>query len=425
MATTARPEPVHLTDLVRPTFSHAAQEILDLARPVGADLHLDVDGLLDTARRETGLDDFGRDTFREPLGVLVDAFENEGDLSDFGRVSTHTLLVGALKNRLLVEDLLRRHPEIHDLEVRAPIIIAGLPRTGTTHLHHLLAADPRLRSLPYWESLEPVLDPREGLGPDGEDPRLARTDAAVDFLDLTLPYFNRMHEMTTWHIHEEIQLLAMSCSTMLFDTTAPMSSWRNYYRAADQIPHYDYLKTILKVLQFTRGGDRWVLKSPQHLEQFTAVRQVFPDATVVVTHRDPVSVTASMATMVAYTSRLSHDVVPVTRIADYWADLLDDMLTSCAENREVLGENSTDVRFDRFMADDLGTVERIYELAGLPLTLQAREAMTDYIDGHPRGRHGRVVYDFDDLGLDPADLRHRFADYVERFGVMIESTGTT
>jgi hypothetical protein len=414
------PEPVRLTDLVHPQVSAEVRATMDAGAELAAGLTYDLDRLAEQASAETGLEDFGDDLFRAPLTILGEALETEGGMTPFGRLVTCNQLLQSLKNRLLIADLLKRHPEIHDLEVRAPIMIAGLPRTGTTHLHNLLAADPRLRSLPYWESLEPVLAPSEEPNPGEPDPRPARTDAAVDFISLMLPYFERMHEMTTDHVHEEIQLLATSGSTMLFDTIAPMPSWRRWYRAADQTPHYEDLKTILKVLQFTRGGDRWVLKSPQHLEQFEAIRRVFPDATVVVTHRDPVAVTLSMTTMIAYTSRLTHDPVPVEAIGRYWTELLAEMLTTCAETREALGENAVDVHCDRFMADDLGVVRNLYALADQPFDDDTERAIRAYVDTHPRGRHGQIIYDFDDVMLDPAELRERFAPYVERFGVTVE-----
>ena len=231
-----------------------------------------------------------------------------------------------MKNRLLIEDLLRRHPEILEERIVAPIVICGLPRTGTTHLHNLMSADPALRSLPYWESLEPVLAERERPAPGAPDPRRERTEMALSFLDAAMPYFKRMHEMTVEHAHEEIQLLAIDFSTMLFETTAPMPMWRDAYLARDQRPSYAYLRRVLQVLQWLRGGTRWVLKSPQHLEQFPALVDTFPDATFVVTHRDPVSVTASMVTMLAYTARLTRDRVDVEGIGHYWADRLERML---------------------------------------------------------------------------------------------------
>jgi len=275
-----------------------------------------------------------------------------------------------------------------------------------------------LRSLPYWESLEPVPTPGEATGPDGEDPRIVRAEGGVTFLDLAMPHFKRMHEMTTWHVHEEIQLLAIDFSTMLFDTMAPMPSWREYYLAHDQTPHYEYLKTVLKVVQYLRGGERWILKSPQHLEQFGPLVSTFPDATVLVTHRDPVSVTVSMATMISYAARLSLDPVDPVAIGAYWADRLDTMLTACVRDRAVLpAGQSMDVRFDDFMADDLGMVRHIYELADQPLPNESEAAIATYLDEHRRDRFGKVIYDPAPLGLDPADLRERFGPYIDRFGL--------
>jgi len=127
--------------------------------------------------------------------------------------------------------------------------------TGTTHLHNLMSADATLRSLPYWESLEPVLPESEQPAPGEPDPRIARTAVALDFVNTTMPYFKRMHEMTVDHVHEEIQLLAIDFSTMLFETTSAMPSWRDYYLTHDQTPHYEYMRTVLKVLQWLRGGE--------------------------------------------------------------------------------------------------------------------------------------------------------------------------
>jgi hypothetical protein len=377
---------------------------------------------MQAAADESGLDDFGPTDFVHRLDVLCRAMRDEGGFNGAGVLQQHTFLVGLLKNRLLIEDLVRRHPEILDERIEAPIIICGLPRTGTTHLHNLMSADPALRSLPYWESLEPVLAERERPAPGEPDPRLARTDMALSFLNTAMPYFNRMHEMTVDHTHEEIQLLAIDFSTMLMETTAPMPTWRDYYLSHDQRRSYAYLVKVLKVLQWLRGGTRWVLKSPQHLEQFPALRETFPDATYVVTHRDPVSVTASMVMMLAYSARLTRDKVDVVGIGTYWADRLVRMLHACAEDHDVLPAAQTiDVHFDEFMADDMAMVGRVYELAGQPMDDASNAAMAAFMDAHPRGKYGAVVYDLAEFGLDPAERRKALSFYTDRFGVSLES----
>jgi hypothetical protein len=416
------PAPVRIDDLAEPRFSDDARAILDVMEDAGSGLTLDPASLMGTVATETGLDDFGPDDFVERLGVLCRAMREEGGFNGAGVLQQHVFISGLLKNRLLLEDLVRRHPEILEERIVAPIIICGLPRTGTTHLHNLMAADPALRSLPYWESLEPVLAESERPAPGAPDPRMERTEAALAFLHSALPYFDRMHEMTVDHAHEEIQLLAIDFSTMLFETTAPMPTWRDYYLAHDQAPSYAYLRKILKVLQWLRGGTRWVLKSPQHLEQFPALVDTFPDATFVVTHRDPVSITASMVTMIAYTARLTRDRVDLEGMGRYWADRLQRMLRRCAAERDVLPADRTiDVRFDEFMADDLAMVGQIYELAGQPLDDRARTSMAAFMAEHPRGIHGTVVYDIGEFGLDPAERRAALAFYSDQFGVTLES----
>jgi hypothetical protein len=195
-----------------------------------------------------------------------------------------------------------------------------------------------------------------------------------------------------------------------------MPTWRDYYLSTDQTHTYRYLKRVLKVLQFLRGGDRWVLKSPQHLEQFGPLSTVFPDATFVVTHRDPVSVTASLTTMMTYLARLNLETVDPKVIGGYWADRLETMLRACVQDRELLpADRSIDVRFNEFMADDVGMVERIYALAGQPFTDDVKAAMDAFMATHPRGKHGGVVYDLAEFGVDPAERRQALQFYIDRF----------
>ncbi len=415
-----RPAPVAI-DLAHPSFPPEIAELRASVAPMAEGLEFTADGVMAAAAAETGLDDFGEgaDGCVERLGVVMAALDTEAGLGAFGRISCHAQISQHVRNRLLVTDVWRRHPEIEEVELTAPIIIGGLPRTGTTHLHNLLASDPALRSLPYWESLEPVppLD-EQGSWPWPTQPRRDRCTAGLDVVNTALPHFRRMHEMTTEHVHEEIQLLALDMSTMLLETMAPMPSWRDYYLAHDQTPHYRYGRKVLQTLQWARGGRRWVLKSPQHIEQFPAMLAAFPDATFVVTHRDPVAVTLSMSTMITYASWMALDPVEPDRLAGYWADRIETMLRTCAEERSVLPDDRTiDVRFDEFMADDVAMIERIYAVADQPFDTGVRAAFDAYMTDHPRGRHGTVAHDPEQLGLDLDERAEALAFYRDRFGV--------
>ena len=418
-----RPGTIRL-DLADPQFSPDVAEMFAGAAAFAPMLPLEFDAVHAAAIEQLGggFTDFGAQhhgDYREALTWLLESLRTEAGLSGMGHVSLHTQIVGMLKNRLLLADLVGRHPEIRDIPIERPIIIVGQPRTGTTHLHNLLAADPGLRSLHYWESQQPVPIPAEvGIEPD---PRLERCGMGLAFLDLALPEFKRMHEMTVDHVHEEIQLLANSFSTMLFETMATMPSYREWYRSTDQTPHYEYMKLQLQAMTFLRGGDRWLLKSPQHLEQLPVLNGVFPDAVVLITHRDPVPVTTSLLTMLGYTARLQVEAVDLHKIGSYWAERNAQMIESCQRDRATVPVTRTmDVIFHEFMADDLSTVGDIYELADQPLDDRARAAQADYLAHHLRDRHGKVVYDFEQFGVDPASLRSRFEPYVERFGVRRE-----
>jgi hypothetical protein len=409
--------------------------ILDLGRPVLTDLQrmaidamsqrpvaLREDVVLAAASKQTGLSDFGSPDFLSRLRVWLAAADEDAELGPLGRRMIFANCVRTLANRLRVEDLLKRHPEIQDIEIRAPIIIAGLPRSGTTHLVNLISADVRLRSLPYWESLEPVPDPTERAGPGEEDPRLTRCREAYEQQDALMPLLRAMHPMPPEHVHEEIELQELDFSTYNLEWYARVPRWRDFYLSYDQTPHYEYLKKVLKVLQWQRGPDRWILKSPQHMEQLGALYRVFPDATVVLTHRDPVSVIQSAITMLAYGDRVRRMRVDLKAVADYWIDRIERLLRACVRDRELLpASHSIDVLFHEFMADDVAIVARIYELAGLEMTASVRDRLDLFLAENRRGRHGRMIYDLaGDFGIAPAALRRRFDFYCQRFPVRAE-----
>jgi len=405
---------VQLDDLAEPKFSPEAEQIRDMMATLAADCPLDADALHARAIADTGLDDFGPDDYRERLDVYLAALHDIDGMHAPGIVNFFGQLSQWLKNRLLLTDLLTRHPEIHNVELLPPVVIAGLPRTGTTHLHNLLGATPSFRTLPYWESFEPFpLPSEEGIEPD---PRAARMDIAVTMMNTLMPHFALMHEMTTEHVHEEIQLLANDFSTMFMETLAYVPRWESYYLAHDQTSTYEYLATQLKALQFLRGGRRWLLKSPQHLEQLPVLDKVFPGVAVVCTHRDPVPVAISMVAMLAYTARTHRSPVPVEDIAAGWIDRLELMLAALVGDRDVIPPGrSIDVSFDDFMADQLGVAEQVYGLVGEPMTDEVRAAMAEYLGGHQRGRLGKVLTSCEMFGLNEDDLRERFAPYVSRF----------
>jgi hypothetical protein len=412
-------EAIHIDDLAGPRLPFALRALNALGGPIARwVVSLDPGDLLAAACARTGMHDYGDPSFREPLAVLLEAFERDADLSALGRISARGLVLQLLANRLRIEDLFRRHPEIEEERIERPIIIAGLPRTGTTHLHNLISQDPSLRSLPYWESLEPVPDPREDCAAHGRDPRVVRCEKALAMVHRVMPLFPLMHEMTADARHEEIQLLAIEFSTMLFESSYYVPSYADWYKRSDQRPAYRYLRRCLQALQWLRGPKRWVLKSPQHLEQQAALIEIFPDATFVQTHRDPLRITASLCTMIAYGSRMNARRVDPAAVGRYWAARTEDLLRGSITGRAALPlAQVIDVHFRQFMKDDVATAERVLDFAGHPVSDDARAAIRAFMDANPRGRHGTIDYRLEDVGLDAAERRAALRFYRDYFDV--------
>ena len=418
-------EDIHITDLGRPELTEQQQGAVSYGESLTIDLT--PDSILQEARQTTGLEDFGAEDFLERLALLCDEWGSDDDLLSLGRLSLRNKLLQHAKSRLLIQDVLTRHPEIHDIKIAAPIIVAGLPRSGTTHLLNLMAADQRLRSLPLWESYEPVPMPGEGMLDNGVDPRYQRCDDQWQMMQSLSSLLAIMHPMNPDHIHEELELMGPDFASYNYEWLSVSPRWRDHYYATDQTPHYEYMKTVLKILTWQDGDTtgehtRWVLKCPQHLEQLTVLHQVFPDATVAITHRDPVSVIQSAATMLAYGQRTSRKRVDLDGLINYWSDRVVHLLRACVRDRHIIpARQSIDVPFHVFMADDLAMVEKIYQQAGLEMTDDARGQLCNYLQEHPRGKHGRIVYNLrEDFGVEPAQLRSSFDFYFDRFPVQVE-----
>lgn len=417
----ARPDDIRISDLASPELTPIQMKIMEAAG--GMSVEFTEEAVLAAARKATGLSDFGNDDFRERLAIWLQAVDEDELLGPVGRIGVFRDITRYATNRLRFEDLLRRHPEILEIEIERPIIIAGLPRSGTTHLLNLIAADRRLRSLPYWESIEPIPIPGEEPGPDGVDPRLARCRASYQQQDVMMPLLKNMHDLAPEHVHEEIELQGLDFSSYELEWIATVPRWRDYYLEADQRSSYAYMKNVLRALQWMRGPSRWILKSPQHMEQLGPLMDTFPDATVAITHRDPVSVIASTVTMLVYGDRIRRKRVDPPAVAAYWIDRIERLLRSCVRDRDQIPvERSIDVLFHEFMDDDLAMVRRIYELADLEMTSEAEEDLDAYMLANPRGKHGRIVYDLKgDFGVDRDELRERFGFYFDRFPIEVEA----
>jgi hypothetical protein len=413
-ATTAPVEDrIDIADLRHPVLSELQQQALAAAsaHPVT----LESDSVLQAACQATGLTDFGDPAFRERLDLWMQCARDDQNLSPLGRAGIFSMAARYAATRLRIEDAVGRHPEILQIQIERPLVVAGLPRSGTTYLQNFLAADPRLRSLPYWEAVRPVPAPDERVVAGAEDPRRSKCAAEWAQQDALLPYIKAVHEFSPDHISEDVELQALDFGSYMIEWVSHAPQWRDYAQQHDQAPIYRYLKKCLQVLNFFTGTRRWLLKCPQHMENLLPLTQVFPDATIVVTHRDPVASIQSAITPMTYSARVLRNRVEPEAIAAYWIDRYQRLLRAFVRDRGKIDDAQIiDVYFHELMQDPLGTVAAIYAKAGLPLTPGVRQLMMEFVASHPRGRHGQLVYHLEqDFGLSAAAIRKKFDFYFE------------
>ena len=406
---------VRIEDLAAPQRGPEEQAIYDMALRMHVDL--DPDALVARARAETGLDRLGGTGVVDRLRRHLAAVDADTGLSGLGRHLVRDRTLGLLRARLRYEDFVGRHPEALEVELEPPVIVVGLPRSGTTHLVNLLAADSRFRSMPWWEVREPTPVRGDGPGRDGVDPRFTRCHAEWETTRSVAPLTALMHDRPPWSIEEDCELVDLDVCSYTLEWHARVPAWRDFYFELEQRDHYRFLRQQLQVLSYLRGPNRWVLKTPQHLEQLGALLHTFPDAAIALTLRDPVAVLQSAITMLAYGDRMRRVEVDAPGLAEYWVDRVERLLRAAVRDAHLISvDQRVDVEFGEFIQDDLAMAAKILQTAGMELTDRARAELEGYVAGNPRGKDGRVVYDLRrDFGLDPDDLYQRFEFYFDAF----------
>jgi len=417
---TSNPDRIDIADLCNPILTDLQKGAVAWAQ--AKPVPLNEEAILEAARQATGLSDFGDQGFRKNMAKWIESVVADTELSALGRAGVFGAMVRNASVRLRIEDMVKRFPEILDIKIERPLIIAGLPRSGTTYLQNFLAADPRLRSLPYWEAVRPVPAPEEYCVAGQEDPRRARCAADWVQQDALLPYVKAIHEFTPDHISEDVEFQTPEFGSYLLDWLTYAPVWRDYYFQMDQRPVYRYLKKCLQVLNFLTGAKRWLLKCPQHMEQLVVLKEIFPDATIVINHRDPVASIQSAMTGWAYSSRITRTKIRPDQIAEYWVDRYQRLLRGCVRDRDTLDNARTvDVYFHELMQDPMKIVSDIYVKAGLPLGDGMKGLMADSLAHHKRGKNGQVVYNLKrDFGLTAEEVRRKFDFYFNRFAVKAE-----
>lgn len=381
----------------------------------GARVSLRPDDLVAAARAAEGLEDLGDESYRPALEQLVGAIEAEAALHPLGRAITRARLVGILRNRLRAEAWIAEHPEILARPLPAPIVIAGLPRTGTTLLQRLLASDPRIRVMVGWEGANPA--PLRPAGPLRWDSRRARGRLVHVVLRTLAPDFLACHPIELDSADEEIILLEHSFLSMLSEVMMHVPSFVRWMEAQDQGQAYRMLRRMLLLLDWQRSAERWVLKTPQHLEHVGALLAVFPDAVIVHTHRDPAASVASTCSMVAHARGFLSDAIDPDAIGRRVLEKTGQMMDAMLRARAQRGDGRfIDVDYDDLVAAPLVQVGRVLRAAGLPASAAAEAAVQAASRTLTQRSAREHVYDLGDFGLTEAQVAARFSAYRARFG---------
>jgi hypothetical protein len=408
----------------RPTAIAIANRVGRLLSGVGiGGKPITVDGVLSDARRKMGLSDFGNEGFIEPLEVLVDSINREAALNPVGHMIIRGRIVGVLANKLVTQDTIKRHPEILDIPVEAPIIVAGLARSGTTMLQRLIAQDPSIRSLASWEAINPA-PPKPKPG-QKKDPRVAQAAAATKGLKYISPGFFAIHPTEPDAPEEEVILLEQAFLTTTPEAMMNVPTYSKWLEVQDHVPAYQALKEMMQYLQWQRPGIgkdvRWVLKTPHHQEYFDPLLEVFPNATIVHTHRDPLKTSASFFSMVTHLQMIFSDDVDPRRVAAHWLDKIELMTRRAMATRDRVNDKGfVDVSYYDLIKDPILQVQRIYEEAGAELTPEARKAMESSRKVNKQHKYGRHKYSLADFGMTQDDVESRIAPYRARFNVPYE-----
>lgn len=377
---------------------------------------LSEEGLIESARRQTGLHDFGALPLQEPLSRLVNSLETEAGLNPMGRLAAREDMVRLLANNLLMVEDRKRNSAIEGEEIRRPIIITGLPRTGTTLLHSLLALDPASRVPLTWETMYPSPPPDSATY--NTDRRIRRVDGQIRWFRRLVKGFERIHPVGARLPEECLIIFSHSFLSYQFETTYRLPSYLQWLESQDLRDAYKVHYKFLQHLQWRCPGQRWVLKAPAHMFDFEAMFESYPDACVVMTHRDPVEVTASNASLTAtLRSAFSDNVDPLEvgpECSLRWAGAINRALISrdrgCAP-----AERFVDLYYSDLVSDPVGAVRKVYRNFDIPLPDDMEERIRGFLLQHPKDRFGKHRYELEEFGLNREEEERRYAAYRQRF----------
>jgi hypothetical protein len=377
------------------------------------------DTLVGEARDVDRLQDFGDDSYREPLEKLLWSMQHEAQLNATGERVLRQRVVDILSTRLRVQEYLRRFPEIRDEQINEPLVIVGLPRTGTTMLHRTIAADHRMFAPLWYETRFPC--PTLDWDPQGVDQRVVDGKAEMKAMLDGNPELLSVHPMDAMGPDEDIMLLEQSFYSYNIQAFANVPSFDAWLEAQDHTVGYQYLKLLLQFLQWQkkRSGqraERWTIKAPHHLHFMDLVFKVFPDARVVQSHRDPVETIPSLASMIAGVWMIYSDQADPCEVGRQWSRKFANGMNHTMDVREQMGEERfLDLWFTDTVSQPLLEIQKVYDFLSMDLTAEARAEMSQWQDFNRRELRPLHEYTLAQFGLSEQDLKQQFARYRAAF----------
>ncbi len=372
------------------------------------------------ASKKAGSADLGSDSYREPLGVFVQACENEAELTTFGRILISKMLASALANRIALHEWSLNHPEVHAERINSPWVIVGLPRTGTSVLSMLLGLDPTARPLLQWEAAH--LIPPPSLADGDEDPRIAQTAKELDGLMKLNPPLKAMHPFGATLAQECVSLFMYDVRTLALETQAHVPTYARWLEGADMTPAYAQHRLALQTLQSRQPTERWILKTPNHLWHLDALLSAYPDARIIWTHRDPGPVITSLASLANAGQRPLTWRSDPRPTAEEWKRKCAFALGSAVAFDDKSAEGwCQHVHYDALLADPLQTVRDLYAHFGAEVSDLHARRMEVFLKDRPKDAFGRHLYDPADFGWTYSDLAEEFQDYTQRYHIRSES----
>ena len=375
--------------------------------------------LMATARKQTGLADWGEEDFLTPLTVLLDAYEREADLSLLGRLIVQKNITRLLANRLRIQSDFTCHPEILQQPVNKPLFIIGLPRTGTTLLFNLLDQDPRARTPLWWELLQPSPPPEQATR--HTDPRIALAERMAQQTDRFIPAMRSVHATSATALEECYLIFQIMFSTCFFSLMYNVPSYSEWLMRCDMVSAYRYFRSVLQLLQWRTPGEHWTLKSPHHLFYIDALLEIFPDACIVHTHRDMAKAIGSSCSLMAMLRQMnSRNADP----AAVGSAVFDELATGVDRAMEVRKHADMgrfcDVHYGDLMADPKGQVRKIYDYFDYPFDEQMSVGMDHWLNENRQNKHGVHRYSLAQFGLSTYQIRERFAEYMAQYNIEME-----